>query len=78
MFTINRTKLDKVNFKEVTMSRDGILVNEDGEEISLLDAIRKAFGDDVINITIARKSFEKINVDEDEVDYDEETGEIND
>lgn len=68
MFTVNESITRKVDFKKVSLCEDGKIVDENGIMINLMDALRVAFGDRLIDISVVSKDSDKIPMDENDTE----------
>lgn len=68
MFTVNESTTRKVDFKKVSLCEDGKIVDENGIMINLMDALRVAFGDRLIDISVVSKDSDKIPMDENDTE----------
>ena len=68
MFTVNESTTRKVDFKKVFLCEDGKIVDENGIMINLMDALRVAFGDRLIDISVVSKDSDKIPMDENDTE----------
>lgn len=68
MFTVNESTTRKVDFKKVSLCEDGKIEDENGIMINLMDALRVAFGDRLIDISVVSKDSDKIPMDENDTE----------
>ena len=53
---------------------DGKIIDEDGEVVSLMEAISKIYGEDEFKLTLTRSTSEEVDIEEvEEVDIDDLT-----
>lgn len=80
MFTVNESTTRKVDFKNVSLRDDGVLIDKDGNIVcaNLLNAFRAAFQDRIFTVSATSKDNEEIPMDEEfygvefDQDYEEE------
>lgn len=65
MITLNKQTTCKIDFKEVYLTQDGYVVNDEKDiNTNLLNALRAAFGDMTFDLVATAKTAKKIAVDE--------------